>query len=143
MIKDRTSCGATPVYRYFNPFINDTYLSTQAFNGAYGYVFKAKIGTICTTKPLLTALVPLYEMWKTDDDHFYTKDSLANGTNGYGNKKIFGYIYPGTASTHKPLCRYYSAAKTDHFYDAPDDGLCKSFTSTGYTLERIEGYILK
>ncbi len=142
-IKERATCKATPVYRYYNPSITDTYLSTQVFYAAYGYAFRTRLGSICTVKPVLSTLKPLYEFWKPQVDHFYTKADLADGTDGYGSKKVFGYVYPAKTSARKPLCRYFSAAGTDHFYDAPADGVCKSFTSTGYTLEGIEGYILK
>lgn len=143
VISERATCKATPLYRYYNAFITDTYLSTQVFDGAYGYSFGSKQGTICTTKPSFSTMQPLYEYWKPGVDHYYTQDNLADGTLGYGSKKILGYVYPNGSSTRKPLCRYYNGFNTDHFYDAPADGVCKSFTSTGYGLEGTEGFILK
>jgi len=123
--------GLTPVYRYFNPKVNDHLYTTNAAEigttttgktGNLGYVSEGILGYISPIE--FPGGIPIHRYYHTKkSDHFYTVNVNEIGTiivghkgnHGYKYEGILGYAYPGEHHLN-PVYRYYHEGVKDHFY---------------------------
>ena len=83
-----------------------------------GYVQEGNAATVLPEQNSNT--VPLYRLYKTNEDHFYTasatqRDNAINNS-GYKDEGVTAYIYASQICGSIPLYRMYQPTIVDHLY---------------------------